>query len=183
MNGANADLRKDMKEMDKLFRQGRGDLREWSPEVLDMIDKMFLKNYAHKDYGFQMELFFPDSQDNYTRFRQYCDGVDQILRENASGAPPYAREYFAYYSIWEMRGYRFPVPLGTASVIAAVDAIAANVRKGLVEVSNITYRPTLCSFGISKSLYSHCLIPRMQDDRIRGACHSIFSLFHPAFAR
>src|SRR3984957_1590382 len=31
--------------------------------------------------------------------------------------------------------------------------------------------------------FSHCFIPRLQDDCIRGACHSPFSLFHSACAR
>src|SRR5882762_5722028 len=103
-------LRAELAEMEKAF-QGRGDLGKWTPEVLKKIDEIFVKHYKIGEEVSPM-LFFPDCGENYNKFLEYCDEVDQVLRLNASGAPPYAREYFAYYSIWQMRGFRFPVPLG-----------------------------------------------------------------------
>ena len=129
-------LREEMKDMEKTFRLGRGDLKQWEPEVLAKIDESFKAVYQSKGESFDISLYFPDCRDSVEKFQRYCDKVDQILRENPSGCPPYAREYFAYYSIWEMRGYRFPVPLGTATAIEALDATAANCENGFIEVSD-----------------------------------------------
>jgi hypothetical protein len=37
----------------------------------------------------------------------------------------YAKEYFAYFTIYQMQEYKFPVPLGTKSVVNALHKIAA----------------------------------------------------------
>ena len=132
--GDDADIRKSAAVMEKAFNDGRGDLNQWDPKVLELIDDSFVKHYM-KGASPQTCLFFPDKTGNKGRFRKYCDDVDQILRTNAGGAPKYAREYFAYYTTWPMRGYKFPVPLGTATTIVALEEICRTVGLGLVEVS------------------------------------------------
>ena len=137
-NGNDADLRNKLAEMEKVFHSGRGDLGQWDPSMLNEIDECFLKNYT-KDNKLDTCLFFPESKGNLAKFRSYCDGVDQILRTKEGGVPKYAREYFAYYTIWQMRGFKFPVPLGTATTIESLEMICTNVSLGLVEVSDESF--------------------------------------------
>lgn len=121
--------------MEDAFRQ-RGDLHGWSDEIMARIDKCFTKNY-HTSGSICETLFFPDNADNQNRFTQYCSDVDQVLRANERLAPKYAREYFAYYAIWKRRGYAFPMPLGTASVIEALNTLMLRYQDGIREVSSI----------------------------------------------
>ena len=133
VNGDDASIREEMAKMERAFHSGRGDLGQWDPSVLNEIDECFLKNYT-KDNKLDTCLFFPESKGNLAKFRSYCDEVDQILRTNEGGAPKYAREYFAYYTIWQMRGFKFPVPLGTATTIESLEMVCTNVSLGLTEV-------------------------------------------------
>ena len=50
--------------------------------------------------------------------------------------PQYAREYFAYYSLWDLQGFTFPMPLGTQSVIYSVAMLLQDYREGFKEVSD-----------------------------------------------
>jgi hypothetical protein len=122
-----------MAEMEKAF-QGFGQLDDWDFEVLMEIDKCFVESYMENDEPAPY-LFIPDNMENLNAFTKYCDDVDQVLRTNSDKVPKYAREYFAYYTIWEMRGYGFPVPLGTRSVVLCLDKILGTVPRGLTEVS------------------------------------------------
>lgn len=129
-------LRSSLAKMEEAF-DTFGDLKEWDYrdcEVLGKIDDCFVKHYMKKGEPATF-LFSPNSAKNATAFAKYCDDVDLVLRQNSDKAPKYAREYFAYYSIWEMRGYGFPIPLGTRSVIECLDKILREAQKGFIEVS------------------------------------------------
>ena len=127
-----APLKNGLDGMEKAFK-GRGDLTDWSYELLGLIDDCFVKHYM--DDGEPVNsLFTPDCPDNFNRFAKYCCDVDEVLRTSAD-APTYCREYFTFYSIWQLRGYGFPVPLGTASVVDCLHKICSKLRNGFVEVS------------------------------------------------
>lgn len=128
-------LRDDLKPMAVAFKT-RGDLQSWSPLVLDKIDECFLGTYKPDGKVLSPYLFFPNSAESQTVFLRYCEGVDKVLRANADYAPPYAREYFAFYSISMMHGFNVPMPLGTQSVIVALDGLLKGVNSGFVEVSD-----------------------------------------------
>jgi hypothetical protein len=127
-------LRAEMKGMEAAF-EGRGNLENWSADVLEMIDDCFKKHYMVGENP-SPSLFFPKSDENVDKFQEYCDDVDQVLRMNPKDAPRYAREYFAYYSIWQMRDFRFPVPLGTATAVEVLHNMVSRVRTGFTEVSH-----------------------------------------------
>lgn len=134
------DPRKDINELKKKLEsmvdafKGRGALECWTPGVLAQIDDCFVKTYMERGEPIAC-LFFPSSGDNTNKFIEYCNNVDQVLRENASGAPRYAREYFGFYATWQMHRFRFPVPLGTASVVHALHLVASGIQRGMSEVS------------------------------------------------
>ena len=50
--------------------------------------------------------------------------------------PPYAREYFAIYTMWALQGFGFPVLLVTASVVECLNKILNGSSKGMIEVSS-----------------------------------------------
>jgi hypothetical protein len=133
-NGDTDALRSSLKGMEDAFRTP-GDLSLWTPELLDDIDDCFIKNYMDLDGEPVACLFFPDSAENLNIFMSYCSDVDVVLRRHSELVPRYAREYFAYYSIWEMRGWQFPVPLGTQSVIGLLNKMVRKMEKGFSEVS------------------------------------------------
>ena len=111
-------LKVDLDGMEKAF-EGRGELTDWNYELLGEIDKCFVKHYM--DAGEPVvSLFTPDCPDNFNRFAKYCADVDEVLAASAD-TPKFSREYFTFYSIWQLRGYGFPVPLGTASVVDALN--------------------------------------------------------------
>jgi hypothetical protein len=120
-------------EMEAAFNNF-GDLGKWDYEVLGDIDDCFVAHYM-KNGDPEPYLFSPDSTQNLEAFVKYCDDVEVVLRKNSDKVPIYAQEYFAYYSIWEMRGYGFPIPLGTQSVVQCLDKILEKVKKGFIEVS------------------------------------------------
>jgi hypothetical protein len=123
----------------------RGDLSSWSPEVLDAIDACFTANYLESNGDPSPFLFFPDNVNNLNQFTAYCTAVDHALRSHANSAPKHACEYFAYYSVWQMRNFRFPVPLGTKSVVGALNGIATSLRNGFIEVRRSCHDAPLLS--------------------------------------
>lgn len=139
--GDQAHLRKKLGAMEEPFKE-RGDLSSWSPEVLEKIDQCFIRCYTGEDKELVPSLFFPDSPQNLNCFRKYCGQVDNVLRECIESAPPYVREYFSYYSIWQIRDRRFPAPLGTRSVVAALRNILNGVENGFAEAS-LFHSPSL----------------------------------------
>jgi hypothetical protein len=129
-----AEVLSSLDDMEKVFMRGRGSLEQWTPEVLEAIDKCFRTLFMSGEEPVA-HLFFPYDDRGIELFNEYCDAVDGVLQANADKIPPYAREYFAYFTIWEKRDYAFPVPLGTASVIECLHKMASRVCKGMIEVS------------------------------------------------
>jgi hypothetical protein len=127
-------LRTSLEGMKEAFRKP-GDLSSWTPDVLQKIDQCFVKNYLGANEEPIPCLFFPDSPDNLKIFITYCHEVDDVLRRHTASAPKHARVYFAYYSIWQMQGWQFPVPLGTASVVGILNKMAKDMKRGFSEVS------------------------------------------------
>ena len=129
-------VKQDLEAMEEAF-QGRGRVESWSPSILEKIDGCFLKHYTKGPKGDEIDesLFFPDNANNLNIFTKYCSEVDDVLHRATEGVPRYAQEYFAYYTIWEKRGYAFPVPLGTRSVVEVLHRMTERVEKGFSEVS------------------------------------------------
>ena len=117
--------------MEKSFR-GRGNPSAWSDELLTAVDQCFIKHFYVNNAPCD-SLFYPGHPDYLTRFMHYCSSVDQVLIEDKA-RPPYSREYFAYAMLWKKRGQRFPVPLGTASVVEALHLLTKRYKLGLAEV-------------------------------------------------
>jgi hypothetical protein len=136
------ELRRKLEGMAEAF-QGRGDLSQWHFEMLDAIDECFVEHYMKKG-EISTSLFVPDSPANINNFLAYCNAADEKLRGKVSQRPKYAREYFAYLSIWQVQGYSFPVPLGTQSVMRALSLLADEFQPGCAEV---------------RCLYSSCVRP------------------------
>jgi hypothetical protein len=134
-SNATSELKTALAPMATAFR-GRGDVGLWDYRLLEKIDKCF-KDHYNGPAGLARTLFFPDNAENQNRYLRYCVDVDHIFQENSAISPPFAREYFAFYSIWQMQGLRFPLPLGTASVIDALDKLLTKYRLGVCEVSSI----------------------------------------------
>ena len=122
------------------FRRGRGNLQAWTPEVLAAIDKCFVDIYVSDDEPIPILFCFRGSREGAIEaldtFRSYYDAVDDILVKHKSTVPPYAREYFAIYTMWALQGFGFPVPLVTASVVECLNKILNGSRKGMIEVSS-----------------------------------------------
>jgi hypothetical protein len=129
-----AKLRKNTGEMDKAYLSGRGDLSKWTPEIMKKIDEIFVKNFVMNGEPVDF-LFFPNNAEYLNAYNKYLLEVDEVFVEHQDKLPKYCREYLTYYSIWEMRDYKFPVPIGTASVVECLYKIANGRRKGFVEVS------------------------------------------------
>ena len=124
----------ELKGMESAFRH-RGDLHRWNPELLGKIDDIFVECFM-KDQSPKDFLFYVKNEDYANQFLEYCMAVDSLLMDHSAMAPEYAREYFAYYTIWQMRGYKFPMPLGTTSVISAPHTILKECKDGFGEVSS-----------------------------------------------
>lgn len=139
----------------------RGDLQTWSPTVLDDIDNCFLKIYK-PDGQLSPYLFFPDNFENKKLFTQYCTEVENVLRHaKPEKAPPHARAWFVYFSIYNMQDYKFPMPLGTASVVQAVNDLLMGVQLGFVEVSSTDY---LCArYTAHPLVYASSILLRVGD--------------------
>jgi hypothetical protein len=127
------DVRESLAETEKAFKK-LGDVSSWSPEVLDEIDAAFVKDYVDED-GDTGCLFFPRNVENLNVFRNYCNDVEQVLEKHGASAPPHAREWFVNYSIWQMREWEFPMPLGTASVVGVLNDMLMKTKNGFAEVS------------------------------------------------
>jgi len=130
-----AALRGRLKGMADAFQE-RGELTSWHHEMLDAIDECFVEHFMTNG-NVSTALFVPDSATNANSFSAYCDAVDEKLRGKLDQRPKYAREYFAYYSIWQMQGYSFPVPLGTKSVVQSLNMLAHEFNAGFVEVRHL----------------------------------------------
>jgi len=99
------ELRDSLRGMEAAFNR-RGDVTYWTPELLQDVDEAFKNNYIVEEGGTVVPfLFFSEDMENLNTFTSYCAQVDQALRKHATTVGPYAREYFAYYSIWQMRGW------------------------------------------------------------------------------
>jgi hypothetical protein len=114
--------------------RGRGRLDKWPVNVLNSIDDCFEKHFMVQE-GISGWAFVQNSGKNLDAFTEYCTGVDRILATYSDTVPRYAREWFAYYSIWEVQGYAFPMPLGTSKVIRMVEGLLSVYRDGVNEVS------------------------------------------------
>lgn len=128
-----------LEEMQAAFQTGAGtaNLDSWKPDLLAAIDACFVDSFMTD--GEPATCLFSVlpacAQENEVRFRGYYDAVDYILARSPNMAPPYAREYFAMFTVWYRQGWYFPIPLVTASVVECLHKIASRVRVGMVEVS------------------------------------------------
>lgn len=137
-----AALKAELKEMDDTYLSGRGDLDVWTPEIMAEIDEAFVNNFMDSLEPLDF-LFFPNSPEYLNTFGVYFQAVDDILVRHQDALLKYCREYLTYYTIWEMRCYKFPIPISTASVVECLHKIAMQRRKGFIEVS-VVYFPTHC---------------------------------------
>src|ERR1700761_8167170 len=144
-------LDKELARMEKGFRR-RGDPEIWPEDLLTQIDECFIKHFYVGGAPCD-SLFYPSHPSNMTSFMSYCDEVDKILRDHPS-PPEHAREYFAYAMLWEKRGQRFPVPLGTSSVIEALYTLTKRYRLGLTEVCHILCLISCATPRITRPLYA-----------------------------
>ena len=131
-----ATLKAELKEMDNAYLSGHGDLDVWTPEIMEELDEAFVNNFMEGQEPLDF-LFFPNSPEYLNAYGVYLQEVDDIFVKYQEDLPPYCWEYLAYYSIWEMRGYKFPVPIGTVSVVECLHNIANERRKGFIEVSMV----------------------------------------------
>jgi len=155
--------------------EGRGKANSWTEVLLGKIDECFRKNYC-LDSGVPCDLlFFPEEPDNFNRFTQYCSDVDKVLLEEADEVPRYAREYFTYSMIWKVHGHKFPIPLGTATVIEAVHHLAMKYQCGLSEVSTascLTYHK-LVSEICSITKYGHYAAHLEHSEVLRNSMYKL----------
>ncbi|KAI9430720.1 hypothetical protein H4582DRAFT_2063460 [Lactarius indigo] len=128
------EIREKLEKVRTAFEE-MGDASDWTHELLDKIDQCFKDAYCVNDEPCE-SLFVPLSSDNDNRFEKYLMSVDKVLQNESQTAPPYAREYFAYAMMWKLHGYKFPMPLGTASVVEALHKIAMRYPRGISEWSN-----------------------------------------------
>jgi hypothetical protein len=128
-------VKKEIRFLELQFQRGRGSLSDWSTALLEDIDRCFVDNYM-EDGEPVASLFYPHNGDNLNRFEKYCNDVDMVLRKTDNEAPRNARAWFTVYRMWEMRS-KFPVPLGTASVVECLHNMSVDVRKGFSEVSRV----------------------------------------------
>lgn len=124
-----------LEDMKKAF-QKRGNVKLWKPIVLEEIDAEFQKHFM-KGENVTFWLFNPEDVRNVEAYMQYCAGVDRVLRTHAGNVPKYAREWFAFYSIWQYHELPFPMPLGTRTVVGALEKLLAQYKPGVLEVSRI----------------------------------------------
>jgi hypothetical protein len=127
-------LKGKLSEIERIFR-GCGDMSKWNEELLAKINAQFVKRYLDDTGQPHDHLFFPNNPENLNTFTQYYQDIDHLLTMHPDLAPKYAREYFSYYAIWEMQGYAFPMPLGTARIVKTLDKLAARYSCGFCEMS------------------------------------------------
>lgn len=126
------DAQKRLAPMVSCYKQ-RGDISTWDESVLAEIDNVFCKHFMIGGRPAK-HFLFPGNDDNDNNFTDYCDQVDQILIKNNSKVPPYARQYFAYFSMWRLHKHAFPIPLGTSTVVFAVNELLNKYTRGVTEV-------------------------------------------------
>ncbi|KAH9025765.1 hypothetical protein EDB84DRAFT_1563963 [Lactarius hengduanensis] len=125
-------IREKLAKMKTAF-EDMGDASDWTHELLGKIDQCFKEAYYVNEEPSE-SLFVPLSSDNDNRFDKYVMSVDKVLQNESQTAPPYAREYFAYAMMWKLHRHKFPMPLGTASVVEALHKIANKYPLGISEV-------------------------------------------------
>lgn len=127
------EIKDSLSEMDKIYVSGQGDLQKWKYELLDAIDDLFVKHFMSS--GEPVEFLFSTNCFEYlNKYKKYRTEVGDLLVDPKYKAPKFAREYFLYSTIWEMRGFKFPVPLGTKSVFECLNKLASARRRGIEEV-------------------------------------------------
>ena len=156
-------LTRQIMPMNSTFREGRGDLEAWTPEVLEDIDKCFVATFMENEEPLPclFSKLYSMGEDNaqmiHDKHQEYYRAVDSVLVRHKDTVPRYAREYFAFYSIWEIQTFEFPVPLVTASVVECLDKIASKVRNGMTEVSISDSRGPRCP-RIEPVLCAACIV-------------------------
>lgn len=125
-------LRERLSGMATSFR-GRGNVTQWRTIVLEKIDECFEQHFMSSGAVYTW-VFVPDNAQYLNAYARYCAGVDRILSTYSHQVPRHARDYFAYYSIWEVQGYAFPMPLGTSKVVSALETTLNEYRDGVIEV-------------------------------------------------
>ena len=127
-------VRESLANMRAAYMSGRGDVSQWTPEVLDDIDACFVKYFM--DDGEPIPgLFYPDDAAALHRYGEYVTAVETVMDKHATTLPRYAKEYMSYYLIYDPDVTPFPIPVGTASVIHCLHKLAVHVRRGFIEVS------------------------------------------------
>lgn len=154
------DIDNKLAAMSKAFRR-RGDPSAWDDEtVLAEIDKCFTDNFLLEG-EIRDELFYGDDPETHDLFTKYRSDVDKVLKDHRSSKLPYAREYFAYsMMMWKKRGYKFPVPLGTASVIECIHNLVKKHSAGLTEV-RLSPDFGHCMFPLSTTRDAVTHVPRV----------------------
>jgi len=128
------DLDKQLSVMKTAFKK-RGNLKLWDRDPLERIDEIFEECFMC-DGEASSWLFARNNHTNLEQFGKYCLEVDRALAMFSDKVPRYARDWFAYYCIWEVHGYLFPMPLGTSKAVGALEQMAQTYRNGIVEVSS-----------------------------------------------
>ena len=85
-------------------------------------------------------FLFSNNLDNHNKFTAYCNNVDHILNFERLKVLPYTHQYFAYFSMWLLHGYQFPIPLSTASVIISINKLLNKYIRGVIKVSSPIYQ-------------------------------------------
>jgi hypothetical protein len=127
------ELKASLGKMDKEYLCGRGNLKLWSRDILAEIDLIFTKYFMVNGEPLNY-LFYPGNMDYLNTYALYRADVDEVLENHSDELPVHCRTYFQYSTIWQMRGYKFPVPLGTKTVVECLHKIASERRKGFLEV-------------------------------------------------
>ncbi|KAH9012460.1 hypothetical protein EDB84DRAFT_1444687 [Lactarius hengduanensis] len=125
-------IREKLAKMKTTF-EDMGDASDWTHDLLGKIDQCFKEAYYVNEEPSE-SLFVLLSSDNNNRFDKYVMSMDKVLQNKSQTAPPYAWEYFAYAMMWKLHGYKFPMPLGMASVVEALHKIANKYPRGISEV-------------------------------------------------
>lgn len=124
-----------LQDMDKEYLRGRGDLSLWTTEILNEIDVLFVGHFMYMGEPIWF-LFMPGSVEYLNSYDMYRRDVEDVLAAHEKELPPYCREYFNYSTLWQMRELKFPVPLGTQTVVQCLHRLASERRTGFVEVSD-----------------------------------------------
>jgi hypothetical protein len=121
-------------DMRAVYMSGRGDVSQWTPEVLDDIDECFVKHFMEDGEPIP-SLFYPHDEGALLRYGEYVTAVETVMDKHSTTLPRYAKEYMSYYLAFDRDVTPFPIPVGTASVILCLHKLADRVRKGFIEVS------------------------------------------------